>query len=148
MRHRRVQCNHGTGTVGFRTYGTEFKAIACKGERRGAVAVSVINQQFGNLRDIQLHSLFASQRNKVIICTFFHVIQHLCQLFAQKRRDDGGRCLVGSQTMCIGGTHDGGLQQSVMVVNCHQGIDDKSNETQVVFGCLSGSHQQDTGICT
>ena len=57
----RVERNHGTGTVCLRAYGAEFEAIAGEGERRGAVAVGIVNQQFGNLRDVQLHSLFACQ---------------------------------------------------------------------------------------
>ena len=76
----RVQCNHGRCTVCLGTYGTELKTVSGESKRRGTVTVSIVNQQFGNLRNIQLHSLFAAKTNQIIFRTVFNVIQYLRQL--------------------------------------------------------------------
>ena len=76
------------------------------------------------------------------------MIQHLRELFAQERRNDGWRRFVGSQAMGVGGTHDRGFQQTVVVVYRHQGVDNEGDEAQIIFGGLARSHQQDAGVCT
>ena len=55
-----VQGNHGAGTVGLRTYGTEFKAVAAEGKWRCTVTVCIVNQQFRNLWNVEFHTVFAS----------------------------------------------------------------------------------------
>ena len=54
-----VEGYHRAGTVGLATHGTELEAVAGEGEGRSAVAVGVVNQQFGNLRDVHLEMAFA-----------------------------------------------------------------------------------------
>ena len=72
-----VEGYHGTGTVGFRTDGTELEAVASKGERTGEVAVGVVDEQLGNLWNIQLHPLFAAQADEFVLVAFFNVGQYL-----------------------------------------------------------------------
>ena len=42
--------------------------------------------------------------------------------------------------------HDAGLEQSVVPVNTHEGLDDEDDEAEVVFPCLSWSMEQDTRV--
>ena len=129
-----VQGNHGTGTVCFRTYGAELKTVSGEGERTGAVTVGIVNQQFRNLRNIQFHALLAAKAYEIILCTLFNVFQYLRQLFAQEAGNDCGRCFVGTQAVCVRGTGNSGFQQSIVLVDCHQGIHYESDEAQVFFG--------------
>ena len=138
-----VQCNHCTGTVGLRTYGTELKAVACEGEGRGAVAVGIVNEQFRNLWDVHLQTLLASHGQEVFV-SCLNVVEQFADLLAQEAGDDGRRSLVSTQTMGVGGTHDRGLQQSVMSVDTHQCLYDEGGEAQVLFSTLAGGMQQDT----
>ena len=57
-----IERYHSAGTVGLATHGTELEAVAREGERRRAVAVGVVDEQFGNLRDVEFHSLLAIHR--------------------------------------------------------------------------------------
>lgn len=79
-----IQCYHCAGTVGIGPYGAELETVSGECERRSAVTVRVINQQFRNLRDIQLHALFVAQADQVILRALFDVLQYLRKLFAQK----------------------------------------------------------------
>ena len=144
--HCGIQGNHCARTVGFRPDGAELEPVTRERERRGAVAVRVIEQDIGYLGNIQLHAVLSSQAHQFVGGTFFHVVEHLAQLSSQERRDDGRRCFVGSQTMSIRGTHDRSFKQTVVAIDSHQGIDHKRNETKVFFGGLSRSHQQDARI--
>ena len=74
------------------------------------------------------------------------MVEQFGELLAQERGDDGGRSLVGTQTVGVGGTHDAGLEQTVVAVNTHQRLHDEGDETQVVFGSLAGSVEQYAGI--
>ena len=76
------------------------------------------------------------------------MLQQLAYLLAEERRDDGGRCLVGAQTVSVGGRHDAGLQQTVVLVNTHQRFHDERHEAQVLFGCLTRCMEQDTVVGT
>ena len=67
---------------------------------------------------------------------------------AKEGRDDGRRCFVGTQTMSIGGTHDRGLEQSVMVVNSLESFHDESDKTQVIHRGLTWGMKQDARVCS
>ena len=48
--------------------------------------------------------------------------------------------------MRIGSTHDGCLQQSVVLVNAHQGLYDEDYEAEIVLRCLACCMEQYAGI--
>ena len=48
--------------------------------------------------------------------------------------------------MGIGGAHDRGLQQSVVLVDTHQGLDDEGGEAQVLLWRLARRMQQDAVV--
>ena len=50
--------------------------------------------------------------------------------------------------MRIGGTHDGGLEQTVVLVHAHQGFHDEDDKAQIVLGSLACSMEQHTSIGT
>ena len=70
------------------------------------------------------------------------MVEQLVELLAEKRRDDGRRCLVASQSVGVGGAHDACLEQSVVLVDGHQRLDDERNEAQVLLGRLAWSMEQ------
>ena len=70
------------------------------------------------------------------------MVEQLSELSAEERRDDGRRCLVATQAMCIGGRHDRGLQQTVVFENSHQRLDDEGHEAQVFLRGLAWSVEQ------
>ena len=74
------------------------------------------------------------------------MVEQFAELLAKERRDDGRRCLIGSQTMCVGGTHDAGLDKSVVLIHTHQCFHDEGHKAQVVYRGLTGSVQQYAGI--
>jgi len=141
-----VEGNHRAGAVRFRPHGTELEAVAGEGEGRGAVAVGVVDEQLGDLRDVELHAVLARERHQFVGRALLHVVEHAAQLGAQERGDDGGRCLVGSQTVGIRGTHDGGFQQSVVTVDSHERVDHEGDEAQVLFRCLARCHERKSRV--
>ena len=62
----------------------KFKAVAGKGERRGAVTVGVVDHKFGNLRDIELHSFFALQYEEVGLVAVLDMLEQIAQMLAEK----------------------------------------------------------------
>jgi len=69
------------------------------------------------------------------------MVEHLAELCAEKRRYDGWRRLVGSQTVGVRRAHDARLEQSVVTVDSHQRVDDEGDEAQVFLSRLSRSHE-------
>ena len=70
------------------------------------------------------------------------MVQQFGKLLAQEGADDGRRCLVGSQTMGVGGTHDAGLQEAVVPIDTHERLHDEDSEAQVLFRRLAGCMEQ------
>ena len=66
----------------------------------------------------------------------------MAELVSEERRDDGRRCLVGSQTVGVCGAHDACLEQSVVTVDSHERLHDEHQEAQVVLWRLSRSVEQ------
>ena len=58
--HSTIECYHSRCTVGFRTYGTELKAVARERKWRCAVTVGIVNEQFRYFGNVHLHALLAS----------------------------------------------------------------------------------------
>ena len=105
-----VQGNHGAGAVGFRTYGTKLEAVARKGKRAGTVSVGVVYHQFGYLRNVQLHALFAAEADEVVLSAFLNMFQYLAQLLAEEAGYDCRRRFVRSQSVGVCGAGDAGFQ--------------------------------------
>ena len=76
--HGSIDSNHGGGTVGRRTCGTELKPVSGEGERGGTVTVGCVEQNFGYTSDTQF------QR-----CLFFRghfLVSHLAYNFVKSCR--------------------------------------------------------------
>ena len=140
--HSRIEHNHSRGRIGLAAHGTKLKAVAREGEGRRAVAVGIVNLDFGNLGERQAQPLLRSTIYKAIVRTIFDSIEHTGKFLAQETGDDGGRCFVGAEAVGIGGAHDGSLEQAVVMVNRHQRIDDKGEVAQLVVGCLARREEQ------
>ena len=74
------------------------------------------------------------------------MFQQLGNRAAKERGNDGGRCLVRTQTVGIRGGTDGGFQQPVVVVHRFQRLHDKGHEADVVQRGLARSMEQHTGV--
>ena len=142
LSHSRVEHNHRTGTVCLRAHGAEFEAVAGEREWRRTVAVGVVDEQFGYLRYVELQSLFARHVEQRLLVGVLDVFEQLAELVSEERRDDGRRCLVGSQTVGVCGAHDACLEQSVVTVDSHERLHDEHQEAQVVLWRLSRSVEQ------
>ena len=76
----------------------------------------------------------------------FQMFEYVAQLLAEEGGNDGRRSLMPSQAVGVGGTHDGGFEQPVMAIDCHERFHDKGDETQVVSRSFARPMQQDSGI--
>ena len=134
------------GAVGRRPYGTELEAVA--GERKGrcAVAVGVVDKDFGNLRQPQGISRLSGKRRKIGVAAVLEHVKHGGQLAAGEDGDYCRRRLVGSETVSVGGTHDGCFQKAVEAVDSSHDIDNECDELQIVLRSLTGSEQQNAGV--
>ena len=70
------------------------------------------------------------------------MVEQVGELSAQEAGNDGGWRLIGSESVGIGGTHDGSLDESVVTVHAHEGLDDEYHEAQIVLGSLARSVEQ------
>ena len=127
--HGGVEGYHRARAVGLRTHGPKLETVSGKGERRRTVTVSIVYQQLRNLGDVQLHPMLALQEDQFLVGALLQMVEHTAQLRAEERGNDGRGRLVGSQTMGVGGTHDGGFQQTVVPEHGHQGVHDERDET-------------------
>ena len=82
--HCRVQHNHGSGTVGLCAHGTELEAVSGEGEGACAVAVGVVQQQFGNLGDVQAEGLFAGKVDQLVVVGLFKVVEQIGELLPEE----------------------------------------------------------------
>ena len=67
-------------------------------------------------------------------------------MLTQERGDDGRRCLIGSQTMGIGSTHDRCLQQAIVLIHTHQSLYDEDYKTEIVLRSLTCRMEQYASI--
>ena len=143
--HCRVEHQHRGSAVGFTTDSTELKTVSCESERTRSVAVSIVDEQFWNGWKIQFECFLSSHR-EVIIVSLLHMFEQVCHRLAQEGRNDGRRSFIGTQTMCVGRTHDRSLQESVMVIHSLQRLDNERDETQVVHRSLAWCMEQNTRV--
>ncbi len=59
-----------------------------------------------------------------------------------------GRSLVGAQSVGVGGAHYRGLDESVVLVNAHEGLHHEGHEAQVLLRVLAGSVEQHASVRT
>ena len=94
--HCRVEGDHGRGAVGGGARCTELETVAGEGKGRRAVAVGIVDDEIRDLGDVDLHALFAFQVKQVFFVAVLNMVEELCELLAEERRDDGWRCLVAA----------------------------------------------------
>ena len=82
--HCCVEHNHGSCTVGLRAYSAELEAVACEGEWRCAVAVSIVQHQFGYLGDVEAECLLACQIEQLVVIGLLQFLQQFGELLAQE----------------------------------------------------------------
>ena len=140
-----VQDNLGAGAVSLRTDGTELETVSGEGEWRCTVTVGVITENVRNLRNIDFNT-FLTLDNQRVLVGLHDMVEHVADSLAEERRDDCRRCLVGSQTMGVACIHDTCLEQSVVLVDTHQCLNDEHDEAEVVLRGLARSVEQYTGI--
>ena len=120
----------------------EFKLIAGKGKRRGAVAVGGI---FGEVRQRSHRSPFRSFPWHRMGCRF-NGLQNRSQLVAQEHRDDGGRRLVSAQPVIVARAGDRDAQQILMFVHRLDHRAQDQEELCVVLRRFARLQQVDAGI--
>lgn len=147
LSHSGVEHNHCAGAVGYGTDGAELEAVAGEGERRGAVAVGVVNHEFGYLWHVELHAVLSFQGEELVGGRVLHLVEEFAHLLSEEAGDDGGRCFVGAQAVSVRCAHDRGLEQTVVLVYAHQCLDNEHDEAEVVLGCLAWAMKQSAGVC-
>ena len=136
--HGGVEHDEGAGAVGRRTGGAELEAIAGEGEGRGAVAVGVVDEQLGNLRDVELNALFAGHGGEGVV-GLCDAVEEFADLRAEEGGDDGGGRFVAAEAVGVAGAHDAGFQQTVVAIDAHERGDDEGEEAEgVAFGATGG----------
>ena len=61
---------------------------------------------------------------------------------AKEAGDDGRGCFVATETMSVGGRHDGGFEQAVVLIDGHQRFDDEGDEAEILLGSLAGGVEE------
>ena len=141
-----VEHDHGCRTVGLGSYGAELEPVAGEGEGRGAVAVGIVEEQLRYLGDVEAEGLLAREVEELAVVGILELEQDVAKLLAQEAGDDGWRCLVGSQTVGVAGADDGGLEESVVLVDGHEGLHDEGDEAEIVERSLARSVKLDARI--
>ena len=90
--------------------------------------------------------MLAFEVDEGISGAMLHGIKKIRNLLAEEGGDDGRGSLIGTQTVSIRCAHDGGLQQTVVLINADEGLDDEREEAKVVFGRLAGSVENSAAI--
>ena len=85
LSHGSVEGYHSRRTVGLAAHGTELEAVAGEGEWRGAVAVGIVDKQFGNFGDVELHALLAGHGKEVVVVAILDMVKQFGELRAKER---------------------------------------------------------------
>ena len=75
--HSGVECYHGRGTVDAAARSAELKAVAREGKGRRAVAVGIVDDEVGNLRNVNLHAFLVFYLR---LLTSFYLVEQFGQL--------------------------------------------------------------------
>ena len=70
------------------------------------------------------------------------MLEQFAYLLAEETGDDCRRSLVCAQSMCVGGTHNARLEESVMAIHSHKSLHEECHETQVLLSILAWCMQQ------
>ena len=84
--HSGIEDNHRGGAVGLRTGSTELEAVTSKGKGRGAVAVGIIQEELGNLRNIEGERALALEVDNLLVGGVLQMVEQLGKLLAQEWR--------------------------------------------------------------
>ena len=143
--HGGVEHNEGAGAVGRRADGAKLEAVAGEGEGRGAVAVGVVDEEFGNLGNVELHALFACHGSERVgrLCD---AVEEFAHLLTQERGDDGGRGFVTAEAVGVARAHDAGFQQAVVAIDAHERGDNEGEEAKGVAFGAAGGVKNDAGV--
>ena len=90
--------------------------------------------------------VFSSDVSCSLLIWRAYLVEDGRQLFAQEDGQNGGRRFIGSQTVAVSGTHDGGAQQVLVFVYHHQYVYQEGKEQHVPFRILARCKQIDTRI--
>ena len=70
------------------------------------------------------------------------MVEQFCHLLTEETGYDGRRSLVGTESVSIGGRHDGRLQQSVVTPYTHECLHDEDHEAEIVLNRLARSMEE------
>ena len=143
--HGGVEHYEGAGAVGRRADGAKLEAVAGEGEGGGAVAVGIVDEEFGNLRNVELHALFAAMgaSGSAGLCD---AVEEFAHLLAQERGNDGGRGFVTAEAVGVARAHDAGFQQAVVAIDAHERGDNEGEEAKGVAFGATGGVKNDAGV--
>ena len=85
-----------------RSRGAEFEPVAGKGERRGAVAVGVVEQDVGNFTDVELDVGLFIGCHLLVADPLFDRVEHVRQGRTGENRHHGRWCFVCAEAVRIG----------------------------------------------
>ena len=141
-----VKGYHSTAAVGRGTHGAELEAVASESEGRGAVAVGIVDQHLGDMRHAELHTALFVEDYGLLLVGVLQLVEHRRELAAEEDADDGRGRLLSTQTMGVGGSHNGGLQEGVVLLDGHHHVDQKGDEAEVLLGRFARGEEADTGV--
>ena len=129
--HGGVEHHVGVGQVLLAAAHAELELVAREGEGRGAVAVRGVAQQVRQRRHAQVHDLGLVDLGLLLVNEGLH---DGVELVAQEDGDDGGRRLVGAETVIVArGGHARAQQVRVLVNGSHE-RGQEHEELQVLGG--------------
>ena len=133
-----VQDGVGIAQVLSGTGHTELELVAGEGKGRGTVAVGGILAELGQDINAQIHLHLDGAGIGGIGCDS---IDDSFQLFAHEDGNDSRRCLVGTQTVIVAGSGNGGAQQIGVLVNSLDDSSQEHQELQVLHGGVARVQQ-------
>ena len=111
---------------------SQFELVAGKGQRTGPVPICGILWDSG-------HHIHANTKQALLGLCIVGAIDngpdHPVQLFSQEDRDNGGRCLVGTQPGVVAGRRDRAAQELLILINALN----KGRQEHQKLGVLPGS---------
>ena len=133
-----VQDGVGITQVLSGTGHTELELVAGEGKGRGTVAVGGILAELGQDINAQIHLHLDGACVGGIGCDS---IDDSFQLFAHEDGNDSRRCLIGTQTVIVAGSGNGGAQQIGVLVNSLDDSSQEHQELQVLHGGVARVEQ-------
>ena len=82
--HCGVEHEHGACAVGRRPSRAELKAVSGESKGRRAVTVGVVDSQFGDLRDVQIHVVLRAELEEHLVAAVFNLVEQPRQFRAEE----------------------------------------------------------------